>query len=180
MSTRPYIGDVAKGESARADVDLFSPESTADVERVYVAIIQLARNLRAAVPSSLSRASTTALAAVVKYGPLSVSELAAREGVAGASMSRTLAQLLALGLVARTQNGADGRVAHVTATTAGHELFLAHRAANAAFLQERMALLHRADIELVTAVATALERLVAVTGSEVPTRDAEHAVPDAP
>lgn len=151
-------------------VEQLEPELTRDIERVQVAAVQLARHLRTRVPSGLSRAATSALAAVVKYGPLSVSELAAHEGVHVTSMSRTLSQLLAAGLVSRTQDGLDGRVAQVRATPAGRELFLAHRRANTEFLLQRLRGATPQDLELIRVGADALERILELVEDPISTR----------
>lgn len=154
------MAGVEHRHSAEQQAPEITAEVTRDIERIQVAAIQLARHLRVQVPSQLSRAATSALAAVVKYGPLSVSELAAHEGVHVTSMSRTLGQLLSAGLVSRTQDGCDHRVAQVTATPAGRELFLAHRRANTEFLRERLRDAQAADLELIRVGAEALERIV--------------------
>lgn len=142
-----------------------SPEIARDLERVQLAAVQLARQLRTAVPSTLSRAGTSTLAAIVKFGPISVSDLAAREGVMSASMSRTLTQLLGSGLVVRSQHESDGRIALFAATDAGREKFLAYRRAHTEFLQRRISGLDRSEVALITAAAAVLERMVELTES---------------
>ena len=67
----------------------------------------------------LSRTQLRFLIQVEELGPVSVSKLAARMDFSQPTASRALQQLEADGLVARTGDPSDGRVAHYSATAAG-------------------------------------------------------------
>jgi DNA-binding MarR family transcriptional regulator len=82
---------------------------------------QKERVVRAAgVP--ITGAGLTALRAIERYGPLAVSELARRVRVDLSTMSRQLRPLETLGLVARSTDPADGRVAWLTVSAKGRNL----------------------------------------------------------
>ncbi len=68
----------------------------------------------------------SALGTVVDCGPVRLGDLAAREGVSPASLSRTIAVLEANGLSSRLVDPADRRSAFVQATDAG-ELLIRER-----------------------------------------------------
>ncbi|MEU4302480.1 MarR family winged helix-turn-helix transcriptional regulator [Kitasatospora aureofaciens] len=80
------------------------------VVRLRLAIGRLNRQLvRASGDQDLTSAQLSALARVEQHGPLRLGELAAREGVAVPSMVRTVAPLVADGLIAKTPDPQDGR-----------------------------------------------------------------------
>jgi DNA-binding MarR family transcriptional regulator len=67
------------------------------------------------------------LGTIVRRGPLRLSELSAIEGLNPTTLSRVAGKLDARGLVTRTQDPHDGRVAHLDATQVGRELYDAIR-----------------------------------------------------
>jgi DNA-binding MarR family transcriptional regulator len=82
---------------------------------------QKERVVRAAgVP--ITGAGLTALRAVERHGPLAVSALARRVRVDLSTMSRQLRPLETLGLVARSTDPDDGRVAWLTVSAEGRRL----------------------------------------------------------
>lgn len=134
-----------------------------EVARVQVAAIQLARQLKAADASGLATSARTALAALVKYGPVPAGRLAEIEGVDPASISRTLRTLERQGLIRRTTDPTDRRVSLISASPAGTDSFYRSRNQTTDFLVERLAGLTGEELEQILAVAPALELLVGVT-----------------
>ena len=75
-----------------------------------LAVHRLTRRLRQQTSTDgLTLTQTSALAVIWREGPLSAGDLAAREQVRPPSITRVLAALESLGLVAREDNPRDGR-----------------------------------------------------------------------
>jgi DNA-binding MarR family transcriptional regulator len=106
--------------------------------RLRLALARSARRLRQEAGTELSPALTAALATVELHGPLTPSELAARERVQRPTVTRVAARLEELGLVTRAADPADRRSALITVTPAGRELLAAARTRKDAFLSERL------------------------------------------
>src|SRR3954465_12971101 len=77
--------------------------------QLRLAVVRTARRLRQEAGTDLSPTLTSALATVQRHGPLTPSQLAAREGVQRPTATRLIARLEAEGLVARTADPQDGR-----------------------------------------------------------------------
>ncbi|MFY0407416.1 MarR family winged helix-turn-helix transcriptional regulator [Solicola sp. PLA-1-18] len=135
----------------------------AEVERLQVAVIQLARQLGSSYPGDLPRSARTALAAVVKYGPLRVGDLAEREGVGQTAISRTLRHLEADGLVSRSPDPRDGRVWLVDATDRGRTRFLDDRRLLSEQLVTQLHALPEGDLTALLAAAGPLEQMIELT-----------------
>lgn len=99
------------------------------------------------------------LATLDKSGPLSLGELAAAERVQPPSMTRVVVAMEAAGLVARSADPTDGRVALVSLTRAGRTALGAIRRRRDAWLERRLAVLPPEDIEILRQAAEVLERL---------------------
>jgi DNA-binding MarR family transcriptional regulator len=130
------------------------------VDRLRVAVMRLSRELRLQVrEESLSPSESSALASVVRLGPVRTGDLAANERVHPTMLSRTLASLEAQGLVTRTPSREDRRVSLVTSTAAGRRLVNRLRGRRSALLRELLAGLPEADVAAVVAALPALEHL---------------------
>lgn len=90
-----------------------------------------------AAKTRLSGAGLNALRLVARSGPIAVTEVARRLGVDQSTASRQIKPLEDLGLLSRTADTADRRVAWLEVTTAGMDVL------------ERIHGLRRADLELV-------------------------------
>src|SRR3954465_3155941 len=77
--------------------------------QLRLAVVRTARRLRRGAGTDLSPTLTSALATVERHGPLTPSELAAREGVRRPTATRIVAKLEAQGLVERSGDPHDGR-----------------------------------------------------------------------
>jgi DNA-binding MarR family transcriptional regulator len=109
-------------------------------------IVRTARRLRQEAGVELSPSLTAALATVGRHGPLTPSELAARERIQRPTATRVLARLEELGLTVRTPDPQDRRSSLVAVTEAGSALLDELRTRKTAFLAERAVLDRAADI----------------------------------
>ncbi|MFI6313977.1 MarR family winged helix-turn-helix transcriptional regulator [Nocardia fusca] len=139
-------------------------EFVAAVERVQVALIQAARQFRTMDRAGINQSARSALAAIVKFGPLSMSELAAHEGVDPASVSRTVRKLEESGDVVRRTSDEDGRVNLIEVTESGRELFLRSRRQLTEIILDRISTLSPEQLATIVALGDGLELLVSATG----------------
>ena len=121
---------------------------------------RLVRMLRRSHVGTLGPAAVAALVTVVRSGPVRMGDLAEREGVTPAALSRVVAALERDGLLERSADPDDRRSAFVTATSDGRNLALALRSARAAILVERISRLSVAERDTLLAGLGILERIV--------------------
>jgi len=138
--------------STSADVQLAS--------HLRVAVARTARRLRQESGTGLSPSLTAALATVERHGPLTPSELAARERVRRPSITRIAARLEELGLVARAADPGDRRSSLISVTPAGRELLAASATRKDAFLSQRLEALGLEDRATLERAAELLEGLL--------------------
>jgi DNA-binding MarR family transcriptional regulator len=124
-------------------------------------IVRAARRLRQEAGSDLSPSLTAALSTVERHGPMTPSELAARERIQRPTATRVLSRLAEDGLVERTPDPQDGRSALVTATPAARALLAELRTRKTAFLAERLERLDAGDRAVLDRAADILERMLA-------------------
>jgi DNA-binding MarR family transcriptional regulator len=124
-------------------------------------IVRTARRLRQEAGSDLSPSLTAALSTVERHGPMTPSELAARERIQRPTATRVVARLAGEGLVERTPDPQDGRCALVSATSAGVALLAEQRTRKTAFLAERLERLDAEDRAALERAAGILERMLA-------------------
>jgi len=130
--------------------------------RLRLALVRTARRLRqeaAAEETGLTPTSTAALASIERFGPLTPSELAEIERVKRPTVTRTLANLEAAGLVERASDPDDGRSSVVAVNAAGSERLRQLRSRKNAYLARRMQELPAADVETLERAAEILDRL---------------------
>jgi DNA-binding MarR family transcriptional regulator len=126
---------------------------------------RLARQLRQEADAGLTPSQLSALAVISNHGPLTLGELADHERVAPPSITKVVAKLEADGLVARTKDPVDGRVARVTTTPAGQALVTESRRRKTAWLTARI---RELDADQRSLLAAALDVLDALTSRERP------------
>ena len=136
-----------------------SPE-TELATRLRLAIARSARRLRQEAGTDLSPSLTAALATVEAHGPLTPSELAARERVQRPTVTRVAGRLEELELVSRAADPGDRRSALITITPAGGALLAAARTRKDAFLSERLDALAPADRATLERAAALLEGML--------------------
>jgi DNA-binding MarR family transcriptional regulator len=137
--------------------------TSADFElatRLRLALARSARRLRQESGTGLSPSLTAALATVERHGPLTPSELAARERVQRPTVTRIVFRLEEAGLVARAADPGDGRSSLVSVTPAGRELLAAARTRKDAFLSERLEALGPEDRATLERAAALLEGML--------------------
>jgi DNA-binding MarR family transcriptional regulator len=128
--------------------------------RLRLGITRTARRLRQEGGASLSPSQAAALATVEHHGPLTPSELAARERVQRPTVTRVLARLEEAGLVTRAADPADRRSSLVSLTAEGAELLAASRTRKDVFLARRLERLDPADRATLARAAVLLEELL--------------------
>jgi DNA-binding MarR family transcriptional regulator len=137
--------------------------STSDLElasRLRHAVARSARRLRQESGTDLSPSLTGALATIERHGPLTPSELAARERVQRPTVTRLVFRLEEEGLVTRAADPSDGRSALISVTPAGAALLAAVRTRKDAFLSERLEALSPADRATLERAAALLEGML--------------------
>jgi DNA-binding MarR family transcriptional regulator len=134
---------------------------TNTASRLRLVVARLARLLRQqAAEGEVSFSMLSALASVERLGLASLGELAAVERVQPPSMTRIVAHLEELGLVAREADAADRRVARVRITADGTRLLDRNRKRRNAFLADRLRGLSPDDVAAVEAALPVLEKLL--------------------
>lgn len=101
----------------------------------------------------------TVLAVLDRHGPLTPSEVAAHEKVRPPSMTRTLAALEELGLVARTGHPTDGRQVVMSLTPDGRREVVETRRRRDAWLARRLAALDPAERDVLAQAAAILSKV---------------------
>jgi DNA-binding MarR family transcriptional regulator len=97
---------------------------------------------------------------IERHGPLTPSELAARERVQRPTVTRVLARLEDSGLVTRAADPADRRSSLVSLSPAGAALLAESRTRKDAFLAARLERLDAGDRATLERAAELLERLL--------------------
>jgi DNA-binding MarR family transcriptional regulator len=131
-------------------------------------IARTARRLRQEAGGELSPSLSSALAVIERHGPLTPSELAARERIQRPTATRILARLEEQGLVARTADPNDRRSSLVAATPSARALMGELRTRKTAFLARRLEDLDPADRAVLEQAATILERMLDEGRPEAP------------
>jgi len=125
--------------------------------RLRLSMVRLSRQLRRMDPSELTIAQFSALATVVRNGPLGIGHLAEIEGLPSPSATRLADKLEIAGLVARRMNPADRRGVQLVATPKGSELLERRAQIGNAWLAGHLSALGKADRLAVERTVTVLE-----------------------
>jgi DNA-binding MarR family transcriptional regulator len=124
-------------------------------------IARTARRLRQEGGTELSPSMTAALATIECHGPMTPSELAARERIQRPTATRVIARLEEMGLIARTTDPQDRRSSLVSVTPDAKALLAEQRTRKTAFLAERLDGLEAEDRAALERAADLLERMLA-------------------
>jgi DNA-binding MarR family transcriptional regulator len=127
--------------------------------QMRLAVMRLSRRLRQQSVGDITQSQLSALATVERAGALSLGELAEIERVAPPSMTRIAARLEERGLLARTADVTDRRVARVAITSEGRELLEETRTRRDAYLATRLAAMSPEEQEVLMRALPLLERL---------------------
>ena len=135
--------------------------STLDLAvRLRLAITRTSRRLRQTSDRGLSPSLTSALATVDNHGPLTPSELAARERVQRPTATRLVARLEELGVLQRAADPQDRRSSLLSTTPAGASLLASVRDRKDAYLAQRLETLSPEDLATLDRAAGILERML--------------------
>lgn len=126
----------------------------------------MARFLRQQDQGELPQGQTSALATIVKCGPMTLGDVAARERIAPPSVTKVVEQLVARGLVSRSPDSADRRVVVVEATADGQRFLEANRVRRSEWLAHQLEQLDPAEVERLGGLLDVFEHLVEVATSE--------------
>lgn len=128
--------------------------------RLRLVLARSARRLRQESDTGLSPSLTAALATVERHGPLTPSELAARERVQRPTVTRLVCRLEEADLIARAADPTDGRSSLISVTPAGRRLLAAGRTRKDAFLSARLDALGADDRATLERAAALLEGML--------------------
>jgi DNA-binding MarR family transcriptional regulator len=128
--------------------------------RLRLAIGRLQRLMARNAVEGLTPSQLSALALIDQTGPVRVTEVAAKEGVAPPSMTRIIGSLDSLGLLDRRPDPADGRASLLVPSEAGTQMMQRIRGGRTAYLARRLATLDAEDLAALTAAVPVLEALV--------------------
>jgi DNA-binding MarR family transcriptional regulator len=135
-----------------------NPEQLAG--RLRLAITRTARRLRQEAGSEVSPSQAAALATIEQHGPISPSELAARERIKRPTATRVIANLQEAGLIARAPDPADARSATLELTPAGRSFVQRLQRRKTAYLARRLDALAPDELEALERAAELLERIL--------------------
>jgi DNA-binding MarR family transcriptional regulator len=140
-----------------ASVEALPPiELAAQLRRAFVLI---RRQVRKQGPMDLSVSQISALATVVRLGPLGVGQLAEAEVLPSPAVTRLADRLEEAGWITRRPNPADRRGVLLEATQAGKDLMSQRERAADAWLASRLATLSPEDRAAVQRAIEVLEEL---------------------
>lgn len=128
--------------------------------RLRLLVARLARRLRRETEGSGSPSQLSALSSIARLGPLTLGELSTAEGVQPPTMTRVVACLEDAGLVSRSVDPSDRRVAKVNVTEAGARFLQRSRHRKDAFLATRLRALDSGDRAALERALPLLERLL--------------------
>lgn len=128
--------------------------------RLRLAITRMARRLRQQGDPALSPSLVAALSTIERLGPLTPSELAEAERVQRPTVTRIAARLAEAGLIERSADQRDARVAQLAVTAEGRRVLKALRTRKTAYLARRLERLDPEDRAALERAAEVLERLL--------------------
>lgn len=138
-----------------------SAPTTHLADDLLMVVTRLARRLRrVAATDGVTPTQRSILTTLERRGPLTHGDLAAAERVRPPTITAAVDRLEDEGLVVRTRDERDRRVARVALTSAGRALLADARRERTAYLEQRLRALSPADRAAITAAAPALARLL--------------------
>jgi DNA-binding MarR family transcriptional regulator len=114
-------------------------------ERLRVALARLVRQLRQQTPGGLTLSQWSALVSVDSNGSLRIGDLAERERVSAPTATRLVAGLEEAGLLQRSSDPTDRRIAHVSLTEQGRAKLELARSEVMSSLAQRLAAMPEAE-----------------------------------
>lgn len=148
-----------KGSAHPTAID---PETTEVADRLHSLAIHLLRRLRRVdTESRLTGPRLSALSVVVFGGPITLSDLASAEQVSRPTMTRLVQALEREGLLQRTQDPGDARIARVAATPRGLRVMREGRDRRVRMLASLLEELPPGEIRAVRKAILSLEPVIA-------------------
>ncbi|MDQ1541487.1 MAG: hypothetical protein QOH29_2213 [Actinomycetota bacterium] len=155
--SRVVVGPAgAVTKQARASNDRSDAETAA---RLRLVVARLARAVRQHGAAGLTPSQVSALATIEEFGPIRMSDLAAREMVGAPVATRVIASLEELGHVDRVDDPTDGRACLIAITEGGRATIGELWNERAAGLSGRIGRLTRAQLALLDQALPVLEVL---------------------
>jgi DNA-binding MarR family transcriptional regulator len=143
------------------------PDRGAVAARLAVAVGRINRRARTGT-ASLSYGMLSALATIVRLGPLRPGDIARQEVVTKPTMTRVLGDLEARGFIEREADPTDGRAFVVTATPAGVEAVLEARTERAGLVTALLAGCTDDDVRSIAQALDALEHVAVARQERTP------------
>lgn len=125
-----------------------------------LAVARLARRLRRYAVDGVTPSQYSVLASLDRTGPVRASELAKVEGMSPPTLSRVLARLDELELLARELDPGDGRASLLAASARGREVLSATREERTALLANSLAALEPDQRRTIAEALPALDALI--------------------
>jgi DNA-binding MarR family transcriptional regulator len=132
----------------------------AELERLRVVFLRIARRIRASSHEGITASQRSTLATIAGLGPLTIGQIANLEHVQPPSASKIVSSLEQLGLIERHAEPADRRCSLIDLSQAGRAAVDEMRAAGRGFLAGRLAELDPADVDTLAGALPVLERLL--------------------
>lgn len=127
-----------------------------------MSVARMARLLRQQDQSGYGPTLIAALSTISKHGPITLGDLAAREQVAPPTITKVVEKLMANGLVARTTDATDRRVARVGMTRKGAKQLDVYRTRRTEWLADRLNSLDDDELARLEAALDVLEKIIEV------------------
>jgi DNA-binding MarR family transcriptional regulator len=137
------------------------PIDTAELaSRLRLGVTRLARKLRQQAEPGLTPSLLSALSTIERAGPMTIGELCGVEQVQPPTMTRLVASLVETGMVERSVDPNDRRVAWVRVTPAGARSLAQTRKRKEAYLAKRLRRLAPERLAVLEEAAAILDQLV--------------------
>ena len=137
-----------------------APDAAALASRVRLAVMRLSRKLRReGSGAQITPTLLAALSTIERHGPMTAGALASHEQVQKPTVTRILSELQERGLVSRTPDPLDGRIAWVQISVEGQRLLQSIRSRHDAYLAKRLKRLTPDELSTLERAAEILERL---------------------
>lgn len=124
-----------------------------------LSVFRASRTLRRESQAGISPTLLAALSTIERHGPMTAGALAAHEQVRKPTVTRILSALVDEGLVERTPDPADRRIAWVQLTPAGRSLMRTVRRRTDRYLAQRLRKLDAEELATLERAAEILDRI---------------------
>lgn len=137
--------------------------STAEIDRLRLAVLRTARNIRTHSIGEVTQSQVAVLATLARHGDSTIGQIAEHEHVQPPSASRVVSNLEQQGLVERRTDGADRRRVLIALSPAGEEYVAEVRRAGTSWLGSRLAGLDEDELRVLADALPVLERILTAT-----------------